>query len=344
MRVKELRDVLNDRSSRHLMNRDQLLDALRDADKDGDDYLSYDDFIVLVTRDLKHERQLAFRGMLLSALGSVGVLPKEKRDNFLASYKICPPPLFIPIMTVIQVGIFIGYAVDMGKRGMTVDAASGYPTYSPLVYSPKRRYEVWRFFTYQLIHDGYLHIIYNMVAQLLFGFTFEMVHGWWRVAIIYNVGVTAGSLAHSVVDPWVGLVGASGGVYALLGAHLAAVVTNWREMNYKLCDQEEFDNKPCCAASRFFVSAPFRLVLIVLIVLPDTGLAIFRRAALDQDLQVGVSAHVGLFLGIPVLKNVNKHAWETNLGWITLCVFLSVCAFAVFFNAFYDGYPPTDWS
>ena len=34
-----------------------------------------------------------------------------------------------------------------------------------------------------------------------------------------------GSLAHSVVDPMVGLVGASGGDYAILGAHLAAVVT-----------------------------------------------------------------------------------------------------------------------
>jgi len=53
----------------------------------------------------------------------------------------------------------------------------------------------------------------------------------------------------------------------------------------------------------------------------------------------------GLFLGIPVLKNVNKHAWETNLGWITLVVFLLLLAFAIFFNSFYnDRYPVTDWS
>ena len=46
-----------------------------------------------------------------------------------------------------------------------------------------------------------------------------------------------------------------------------------------------------------------------------------------------------------MLKNVNKHAWETNLGWITLVVFLLLLAFAIFFNTFYnDRYPVTDWS
>lgn len=154
LRVKKLTDELESRASQHLMSRQQLLQVLRNADRDGDDYLSYNDFIVMVTTDLKHERQLAFRGMLMSALGSVGVLPKEKRDNFLANSTLCPPPLFIPLITVLQIVIFIAYAVDMVKRGQTVEAASGYPTYSPLVYLPRRRYQAWRFFTYQLIHDG----------------------------------------------------------------------------------------------------------------------------------------------------------------------------------------------
>jgi hypothetical protein len=37
--------------------------------------------------------------------------------------------------------------------------------------------------------------------------------------------MSAGSLAHSISDHPVGLVGASGGVYAILGAHVAAIVT-----------------------------------------------------------------------------------------------------------------------
>lgn len=34
-----------------------------------------------------------------------------------------------------------------------------------------------------------------------------------------------GSLAHSVSDPFVALAGASGGCYALIGAHVATIIT-----------------------------------------------------------------------------------------------------------------------
>lgn len=40
---------------------------------------------------------------------------------------------------------------------------------------------------------------------------------------------------------------------------------NWKEMNYRLCDQEEFTDHPCCAAMRVFGSAPFRLVVIAML-------------------------------------------------------------------------------
>lgn len=42
----------------------------------------------------------------------------------------------------------------------------------------------------------------------------------------------AGSLYTSVTDPDVYLAGASGGVYALIAAHLANVVFNWSEMEF----------------------------------------------------------------------------------------------------------------
>jgi rhomboid-related protein 1/2/3 len=51
-----------------------------------------------------------------------------------------------------------------------------------------------------------------------------MVHRWWRVLIIYFAGVAAGSLGTSVVDPYTRLAGASGGVYAILLAHIATII------------------------------------------------------------------------------------------------------------------------
>lgn len=62
------------------------------------------------------------------------------------------------------------------------------------------------------------------------GLPLEMVHGSGRVALIYLAGVFAGSLGTSVFDADVCLVGASGGVYALLAAHLANVLLNYNNM------------------------------------------------------------------------------------------------------------------
>lgn len=71
---------------------------------------------------------------------------------------------------------------------------------------------------------------FNLVVQLLVGLPLEMVHGSGRVALIYMAGVVAGSLGTSVFDTDVYLVGASGGVYALLAAHLANVLLNYNSM------------------------------------------------------------------------------------------------------------------
>lgn len=64
----------------------------------------------------------------------------------------------------------------------------------------------------------------NLIVQLLLGVPLEMVHRGWRVVLIYLSGVLAGSLATSVTDPSVYLAGASGGVYALITAHVATII------------------------------------------------------------------------------------------------------------------------
>ena len=68
--------------------------------------------------------------------------------------------------------------------------------------------------------------------QLLFGLPLEMVHGSARVATVYLFGVLAGSLGTSLFDSLVFLVGASGGVYALLAAHVANVLLNYNRMRF----------------------------------------------------------------------------------------------------------------
>jgi rhomboid-related protein 1/2/3 len=67
------------------------------------------------------------------------------------------------------------------------------------------------------------HLVVNLVVQIMLGIPLEMVHGWWRVLLVYLAGVIAGSLGTSISDPKVYLAGASGGVYAIIAAHLASI-------------------------------------------------------------------------------------------------------------------------
>ena len=56
--------------------------------------------------------------------------------------------------------------------------------------------------------------------------------GWigsLRVAALYFAGAILGSLGGTVADPTKYLVGASGAVYALIFAHLATLILNWKE-------------------------------------------------------------------------------------------------------------------
>jgi rhomboid-related protein 1/2/3 len=50
------------------------------------------------------------------------------------------------------------------------------------------------------------------------------------VALVYLAGVAAGSMGTSIVSPNIYLAGASGGVYALITAHVASIIMNWQQM------------------------------------------------------------------------------------------------------------------
>lgn len=71
----------------------------------------------------------------------------------------------------------------------------------------------------------------NLLIQVFLGTVLELVHCWWRVALVYLSGVIAGSMGTSIANPNIYLAGASGGVYALITAHVATIIMNWREMH-----------------------------------------------------------------------------------------------------------------
>lgn len=249
------------------------------------------------------------------------VVPRSQRPpSYMAQYNCRPPPLLLPIISIVQLSVFIYDGVRLG--GIT--SSGPVDPESPLIYSPYRRREVWRILSYMLVHVGWVHITTNLLVQLLVGVPLELVHKWWRVGIVYLCGVVAGALATSVLDPRVFLAGASGGVYALLTAHLANLVINWAEMEL----------------------AVGRLIVLLLLAGADMGIAIYNRYATGPDRKVAYIAHIagalaGLLIGHVVLRNLRPLRWERVLWWISLVTFLVLIFIMALFNAVApDGYFP----
>lgn len=142
------------------------------------------------------------------------------------------------------------------------------PVAQLFIYNPRKRHEAWRFVTYMFVHVGVMHLMMNLLVQLFLGTFLELgimiaceldhsnpkhvifgsfkikffyslnsfinflkiVHCWWRVALVYLSGVAAGSMGTSIASPNIYLAGASGGVYALITAHVASIIMNWQQM------------------------------------------------------------------------------------------------------------------
>ncbi|CAH8564309.1 unnamed protein product [Dicrocoelium dendriticum] len=349
----ELKSLLSDSD----LPQRQISTLVKAADKDGDQKVAYDEFVRQMLSEGEHTlERLRIRNRVINR-AVMAIDPSAGRrhqhevivksgldetdtynwgeadvDNYIQAYDCRPPPIFIPVVTLLEISVFIYYgwrhSVDSDPYN-DVTATSGVPIDSVFIYDPRRRIQAWRFLTYAVIHNGYIHLIFNCLLQLVLGMLLELVHKLWRCGLVYLFGVIAGSLAHSVTDPFVLLAGASGGCYALIGAHLASVVTNWSAMQYKWLD----------GPVNFLSSGVVRLILILLLGGGDTGLAIYARFKNPEASRIGFSAHFGGFLagvllGIPILRNLKVEKWEKVCFWICIVFCSLFLLFAIIFNIF----------
>lgn len=174
------------------------------------------------------------------------------------------------------------------------------------IYNPWKRHEAWRFVTYMFVHVGVMHIMMNLIVQLFLGTALELVHCWWRVALVYLSGVLAGSMGTSIASPNIYLAGASGGVYALITAHIATIIMNWKEMEYAI----------------------IQLFVFVVFCTTDIGFSIYRHLT-DENDKVGYVAHLcggiaGLLVGIGVLRNLNERPFEKKLWWFAVTTYMAL--------------------
>ncbi|XP_046735319.1 rhomboid-related protein 2 isoform X2 [Diprion similis] len=295
---------------------------MHEADLDDSGYLDYPEFIAMIHRkDMQgvfgHYVQRYVHCMvpqrrLASQVSRTSHYSSDTTDGlYEEEYSCNPPAIAMVIISLLEITLFLYDAI--AHKALTVEG----PAAQLFIYHPEKRREVWRYVTYMFVHVGVFHLVVNLLVQILLGVPLEMVHRWWRVLTIYLAGVIAGSLGTSVSDPHVLLAGASGGVYALMTAHVATIIMNWSQMEYAI----------------------LQLLVFVVLAIVDVGQAVYNRYILDVEKQIGYVAHLagavaGLLVGINILRNLEVKTWEKVVWWASIVIYIGLMTAAILWNIF----------
>ena len=99
--------------------------------------------------------------------------------------------------------------------------------YTPLIQDG----EVWRLITCAFLHGSLLHIACNMFMLYSIGPQIQRIFGSIKYIIIYLISCVTSSVLSTIMNPNSISVGASGGIFGLMGALLAFAVVERKKVN-----------------------------------------------------------------------------------------------------------------
>ncbi|XP_035793363.1 protein rhomboid-like isoform X1 [Anopheles albimanus] len=285
--------------------------VLTNSDENNDGRLDFEEFYKLSTEHPYIFRDFCIRYCRAVVPRRTPIIGDETDGEYESSMKLWPPPLTMIIFSIMEVIFFV---VDIVKTDNQNGTSTHGPMASSFIYNPNLRYEVWRFLTYMFVHIGFMHLIMNLAVQLFLGVALELVHCWWRVTLVYLAGVVAGSMGTSLFTPRVFLAGASGGVYALITAHIATIIMNWSQMEYAIV----------------------QLFVFLVFCITDLGTSIYNSIHDPFD-KVGYVAHAsgalaGFLVGIGVLRNLKVVPWERKLWWCAVTIYFLLMGAGIMFH------------
>ena len=88
--------------------------------------------------------------------------------------------------------------------------------------------EWYRLFSPMVLHAGLIHYLLNMLALWFIGSAVEQAHGYLSAFIIFFISAVGGNILSAIFLPEYISVGASGGIFGLIGACVADIAINWR--------------------------------------------------------------------------------------------------------------------
>lgn len=353
IKISDLEDAVEGISNKELradynIQAYQLKSALKDlkkADKDKNEMIDEEEWVNIYQE--------------YNTGGKIGLLSAFEVLMYEPTYSWFPPPIFILSLSVIQVGFYIWHSVHISSI-MGEDYQRSLPpaTCSYLIYDPSKRQQVWRFLTYQFVHAGAEHIVFNMVMQLMVGFPLELSQRGWlgklKLMTLYMAGVLMGSVAGAIPSRNSLLCGASAGVYALIAAHLATLIINWKEDGAVFKKRKTEERHVSMSLNPLLRG--LRLAFIVSFTTFDIGYALYGYYTSDVSSSTSYSGHLagaltGLLLGLALLDNRKVLLWEKILKKVSIALYFILLLIGLlwhiigsFTNEPYFGESKTDQS
>eukprot|EP00934_Nitzschia_sp_Nitz4_P009378 Nitzschia sp. Nitz4//scaffold3_size479765//314738//316522//NITZ4_000130-RA/size479765-snap-gene-1.411-mRNA-1//-1//CDS//3329550848//9368//frame0 len=88
--------------------------------------------------------------------------------------------------------------------------------------------DAWRLLSSTVLHAGLVHYMLNMLALWFVGNAIETSHGTIAAAILFLLPAVGGCILSAIFLPAYITVGASGGIFGLIGACLSDICMNWK--------------------------------------------------------------------------------------------------------------------
>ena len=137
-------------------------------------------------------------------------------------------PVVTQALIAINVIVFVAETASGASLGGVGQGGIGTVYQHGALWGPliTHNHDYYRLLTSGFLHDGFLHILFNMVFLYFMGAMLEPAIGRLNFGVVYFVSLLAGSFGALLFEPQAVTVGASGACFGVLGALI--VVAHYR--------------------------------------------------------------------------------------------------------------------
>jgi membrane associated rhomboid family serine protease len=137
-------------------------------------------------------------------------------------------PVVTQALIAINVIVFVAETASGASLGGVGQGSFGTVYEHGALWGPliTQNHDYYRLLTSGFLHDGLLHILFNMVFLYFMGAMLEPAIGRLNFGVVYFVSLLAGSFGALLFEPQAVTVGASGACFGVLGALI--VVSHYR--------------------------------------------------------------------------------------------------------------------